>query len=179
MSKSTVDVKSKSKKSSIPQHYIVLQYPTELTLIQQGHKAGCFVGSKGVHLQLFENEFHIRINIINTSSRKDFQQFVEEKKKQNEKDRINGLWLLMTSIDKSHDEKQFDVIKAKLIERWEQIDVSPKKRTSRRFRSCEKHSTVSTARIEKDSRWKPKKQRKYDKNERKQKKSKANRTNPS
>jgi hypothetical protein len=131
------------------------------------YKAGRFVGRDGVHLRLIERTFNIRLNISNQKSKnKCFRRSFSRIETENH---INDdLWVFITMKDENNDEDNVNKIKKALQDEWEKIDVLTKKKQPR----SKQHSvqtTVTSADLDGDTRWKPKKNKRTAKNQRKQK----------
>jgi hypothetical protein len=133
-----------------------------LNPIQRIYKAGRFVGRGGEHLRLLERTLNISINIVNRKSNKKFRQIIDQLKEQNTENSKDALWLLITA---KNNNDNIEKIKQSLENEWKKIDVTTKKKQSKKVRQFPRPQQVilPSTDISGDTRWKSKKQKPRDK----------------
>ena len=150
--------------------HLVLPFPSvpSITRIQEKDKTGLFIGSKGMHIRRIEEQFQVRIHIVNTSSKKSLKRTVYRLKENGNKEwTVANLCVLLTSTRNETDQfSQYQVNQAKaaLQMRWTTIPL-PK---ARHLDKCSNPSISSSLNFTQDSRWKPKNRKAHERKMRKQ-----------
>lgn len=137
-----------------PDDYLFFRLPRGDTVTQRQIRVGRFVGVRGNRLKLIENQFNIRIAIVNEKSEKFLQTYVNQLKEKHPI-RFNGdiLWILLTSVNRTNDyKKSIDRAKSTLWNAWKSIDFP---RITHQREYYNNYGRVRSDAFESDSRWRP------------------------
>jgi transcription antitermination factor NusA-like protein len=103
--------------------FVSLSFESGLSSEDQSDITGRFIGKKGENLRNLEDEYNIRLHLINhqSSNRKYFQKLIEVQENQ-----PDVFYLFITKKDKSiTDEFSIEEIKEKILQKWQEATIEP------------------------------------------------------
>lgn len=107
-------------KPAKPTNYLILEFPTHLTLEQRSKKTGYFIGRDGKNLKRLERSYNIRINIPNDKSRENICKWVKQTQAKTDNNSIDGLWIMITKKN-NRQSPQIENIKKELQDKWKEF----------------------------------------------------------